>query len=75
MAISLMTSAIGNIITLLITEAFKHVFGPNELVRCEALATCTYAQYIAIIFHFANWQLILYISGLQLFHLCWPNVP
>merc|ERR1712150_100401 len=31
MAISLMTNAIGNIITLLITEAFKDVFGPNEL--------------------------------------------
>ena len=33
MAISLMTNAIGNIITLLITEAFKDIFGPNELVR------------------------------------------
>ena len=45
MAISLMTNAIGNIITLLITEAFKDVFGPNELVSCNFFKSHTYDQY------------------------------
>ena len=44
MAISLMTNAIGNIITLLITEAFKDIFGPNELVRCKNFKCRTYDQ-------------------------------
>ena len=33
MAISLMTNAIGNAITLLLTLAFEHVFDVDELVR------------------------------------------
>ena len=46
MAISLMTNAIGNIITLLITEAFKDVFGPNELVSWKFFKSHTYDQYM-----------------------------
>ena len=33
MAISLMTNAVGNLITLGLTEAFKNVFDADELVR------------------------------------------
>ena len=58
MAISLMTNAIGNIITLLITEAFKDVFGPNELVRCNIFPSHTDDQYMTkhkFIFYFVNW--------------------
>ena len=55
MAISLMTNAIGNIITLLITEAFKDVFGPNELVRCNIFPSHTDDQYMEFIFYFVNW--------------------
>ena len=46
MAISLMTNAIGNIITLLITEAFKDIFGPNELVSWKFFKSHTYDQYM-----------------------------
>ena len=46
MAISLMTNAIGNIITLLITEAFKDIFGPDELVSWKFFKSHTYDQYM-----------------------------
>lgn len=44
----MLTNAVGNIITLLITLAFEHVFGPTELVRnqtCKSPFLNTYGQY------------------------------